>query len=445
MTTDVHMNLDERRKYLMRMQPRYQKADRAGRHHLLNEMTQVTELHRKSLIRLMGQDLARQPRQRQRSRAYDREVGDAVRIIAETLDYICAQRLTPSLLDTAELLARHGELQLNDQLRQQLGKISVSTVKRILKRARQDERRRLPRHGPERALQVRREVPARRIPWDTQEPGHFELDTVHHCGRGTHGDYVHTLQMIDVATGWSERVAVLGRSVLVMQAGFERILARLPFPILELHPDNGSELLNQHLLRFFKGQAPGVRFSRSRPWKKDDNRFVEQKNQTLVRAYLGHDRLDSVAQTGAVNQLYEKMWLYYNLFQPVLRITAKTVQDTPGQRPRIQRHYDTARTPFDRLCATGVLSAAEQEELEALRQQTNPRRLRKEIYQRIYAISALPCAGEVQNVYLTFGAAEQPAQGCGRAVDKWTTRNDGLPTYPPPPLQLLSSRKEGSR
>ena len=200
-------------------------------------------------------------------------------------------------------------------------------------------------------MRLLQEIPALRIPWDIREPGHFEVDLVHHGGPSSSGEYLHTLQMIDVATGWSERVAVLGRSALVMEAAFRRILARLPFPIIELHPDNGSEFLNYHLLKFFKEAVKGVRISRSRPWQKNDNCHVEQRNDSLVRAYLGYDRLDSVAQALAANQLYDQMWLYYNFFQPVLHITAKTLVVNDGQRPHVKRRYDTASTPFDRLCS----------------------------------------------------------------------------------------------
>jgi hypothetical protein len=122
-----------------------------------------------------------------------------------------------------------------------------------------------------------------RIAWDQAEPGHFEVDLVHHSGPTTNGDYVHTLQLIDVATGWSERVAVLGRSYRAMVGGFERVLERVPFAVRELHPDNGPEFLNDHLVRFWADRVPGLTLSRSRPYHKNDNRFVEQKNHSLVR------------------------------------------------------------------------------------------------------------------------------------------------------------------
>lgn len=391
MPTEVKMTIDERRKYLLRMRLRYVQAGRIERSRLLDEMEQVTELHRKSLVRLMQAAPGRTARARQRGRSYGPAVDDAIRVIAETLDYVCAERLTPGLVPTAQVLMAHDELSLSDTVLEQLGQISVRTVKRILHRIGQDAPR-LPRRGPERALQVLRQIPAQRIPWDTAEPGHCEVDLVHHCGPSATGDYLHTLQMIDVATGWSERVAVLGRSSLVMQAGFRRILARLPFVLVELHPDNGSEFLNNHLWRFFQDSLPGLHWSRSRPWQKNDNRFVEQKNHSLVRAYLGYERLDALAHVRLVNQLYDHMWLYYNFFQPVLHISEKVQVAAEGQRPHLKRRYDAAQTPFQRVCAAQGITPVQQEALEQLRQQTNPRRLRQEMYALIDRIAALPLA-----------------------------------------------------
>lgn len=406
METTLRMNVNERRKYLRVQRGRYLAANRTGRGQLLDEMEQVTRLDRKTLIRLMQHDPIRRPRQRQRGRTYGSAVEDAIRVVAESLDYICADRLTPALASTAVLLAEHGELRVSDELVDKLECISVSTVKRILAHLGRDERR-LPRRGPERATQVMREIPTRRIPWDVEAPGHLEVDSVHHGGMSTHGDYVYTIQMIDVATGWSERVAVLGRSALVVEAGCRRILARLPFPILELHPDNGSEFLNHHLYRFFKDTVPGLQLTRSRPWHKDDNRFVEQKNSSLVRAYLGFERLDTVAHVELMNELYDRMWLYYNCFQPVMHIQAKRVLVTEGERPRVQRFYDAARTPFERVCATDAMPAQKRQQLQELRGRTNPRQLRIEIYSLIDTIMALPAASEQQDVALTLSALPQ--------------------------------------
>lgn len=375
------MTVDERRKCLKRMRGRYLAATREERGRLLDELAELTGLHRKSVVRLLrGPSLERQRRRRQRGRVYGAGVDDALRVIWESLDYICAERLTPALVTTAEQLARHGELEVTEEVLAQLGRISVSSVQRRLTRLGQDSLR-LPRRGPERANKVAREIPMRRIPWDTAEPGHFEVDLVHHSGPRADGEFVHTFQMVDVATGWSERVAILGRGQRAMEVGTRRILARLPFPIKELHPDNGPEFLNHHLVRIWGEAITGLHLSRSRPYQKNDNRFVEQKNDTLVRAYLGQVRLDTAEQCAAMNALYDRMWVYYNLFQPVLHLVEKTHDGT-----RIRRRWDDAQTPFARLLATNTLVPAERERLERLYAETNPRALRRAIQADLHAL-----------------------------------------------------------
>jgi hypothetical protein len=403
------MTIDERRKYLQRMKKRYDEADRKGKGELLDEMERYTDLHRQSLIRLMNGALHRKPRCRERGRTYGPEVDDALRIIAESRDDICAERLQPTLAKMARHLAAHGELETTPELLNQLGRISVSTVRRSLNHSRQDQCR-LPQRTGRKPNKVLQQVPMVRIPWDEQEPGHFEVDLVHHSGPITSGDYICSLQMIDVATGWSERRAVLGRSYLVMEDAFRRILAfqylltHIPFPVLEVHPDNDSAFFNQHMFRFWGDKVADAHLSRSRPYHKNDNRFVEQKNSTLIRAYLGDVRLDTVAQTWALNHLYERMWRYYNFFQPVMRLKEKIViPGTDGQPARVKKKYDEAHTPFERLVATNVLTPERQAQMETMYEQTNPCQLRREIYDRLEYIFALDGAvpGVAQNIYLT--------------------------------------------
>ena len=163
-----------------------------------------------------------------------------------------------------------------------------------------------------------------------------------------------------------------------MEGGFRQILARLPFGVVELHPDHGPAFLNNHLVRFWGEEITGLRLSRSRPSHKNDNRFVEQKNYSLVRAYLGYGRLDTPAQAEALDQLYEQLWVYYNLFQPVLHLTEKEVVDG-----KLKRKWDAAATPYQRLLATEALTADEQARLTALYELTNPRQLRRQINERL--------------------------------------------------------------
>jgi hypothetical protein len=375
MATDEAMTIDERRKYLTKMQTRYRQATRQERGQLLTEMETITGMHRKSLIRLMAQpSLRRVPRRRQRGSIYGPQVRRAVQIVWESLDCLCAERLTPQLLATAQHLASFGELTLTPDLETLLAQVSEATVTRLLAGVPRTLPR-LPRKGPREANRLLRDVPMGRIPWQTTAPGSCEVDLVHHGGERTAGEYVHTLQLIDVATGWSERTAILGRGYAAMQAGFARVIARLPFPITHLHPDNGGEFFNDHLVRFFGTAITGLTLSRSRPYEKNDNRFVEQKNDTLVRAYLGHQRLDTAAQCAALDALYADMGIYYNLFQPVLHLVGKQVIDG-----KVKRTWDDAQTPYQRLVATQMLTPTVAAGVAALHAATNPRQLREAIY-----------------------------------------------------------------
>jgi len=376
MPIEDRMTVDERRKYLKLMAPRYVKAGMRERSELLTEMQAVTGLHRKSLLRLLhGPTLNRAPkRPRLRRRRYGAAVADVVRVVWESLDYVCAERLTPALLPTARQLAQWGEVVLTADVEGRLETISRATVQRLLERFQQDTPK-LPRRKPQPPNRLLRDVPMERLCWSTATPGSFEVDLVHHCGTAAAGEYVHTLQMVDISTGWSERVAVFGRSQAAMVAGFQRVQERVPFPITHLHPDNGSEFFNDHLIRYFGEEMTGLRLSRSRPYRKNDNRFVEQKNATLVRAYVGYERLASRRQAAVLNALYEQMWVYYNLFQPVMHLVGKEVVEG-----RLRRRWDKARTPYQRLLATGVLSREQEERLAALYARTNPRQLRQAIY-----------------------------------------------------------------
>ena len=404
------MKLDERYHYLSIQQERYQQTLPEKRGVLLDEMATVTGYNRKYLIGLVNGKIERQPRQRQRGRTYTAEIESVVLVVAESLDFICGKRLQPALLETAGILARYGECACGPEIESALRCISASTIERMYQRDETHTRRRLPRKRPQQRSEIARLIPMERIPWDEPEPGHCEADLVHHSGPSTSGDYVHTLNLVDVRTAWSARYAILGRSGLVMHDAFQALLRRIPFPIREIHTDNGSEFLNAHLYRFWQERDPQVRLTRSRPWQKNDSRFVEQKNSSLVRDYLGHRRFDTVAQTWAINDLYERMDCYYNLFQPVMRVVEKIPVVENDQFIRIKRRYDQPATPLARLCASGMMSTELQERLQQQRQSLNPRQLRKEIYDLLDQIRALPNAapGEQPDVYLTL-ARNRPA------------------------------------
>ncbi len=403
------MNIDERRKYLQRMWERYHYASKGDKTMLLDEMEAVTGMHRKSIIRLMQGRRGRKKRERERGKEYGSEVEDAIRVIARSLDYPCAERLQPYLVRMAVQLSAHGELVVTSKTLEALGRISISTVKRMLRRI-GPKTEKIASIQPKRPRgnSLRRQYPMSRIAWDIAEAGHLEVDLVHHCGASVRGEYIYTLQWVDVASGWCEIFPIFGRGFLVMRDAFEYLHQRIPFPVIEFHPDNGDEFFNQFLLRYFEDKLPEVHISRSRPYQKNDNRKVEENNHSLVRAYLGDARYDTVSQLAVLRQLHQKLWLYHNFFQPMMKVKAKEYVEPLKYR----RKFDTAQTPFDRLVQMECLGEATQTELENLRQSIDPLALRDEIEQLIMELSVLPCAepGAKINVYDTLIMKEEAAE-----------------------------------
>ena len=403
------MNIDERRKYLQCMWERYHYASKGDKTMLLDEMEAVTGMHRKSIIRLMQGRRGRKKRERERGKAYGTEVEDALRVIARSLDYPCAERLQPYLVRMAVQLSVHGELVVTSKTLEALGRISISTVKRMLRRI-GPKTEKIASIQPKRPRgnSLRRQYPMSRIAWDIAEAGHLEVDLVHHCGASVRGEYIYTLQWVDVASGWCEIFPIFGRGFLVMRDAFEYLHQHIPFPVIEFHPDNGDEFFNQFLLRYFEDKLPEVHISRSRPYQKNDNRKVEENNHSLVRAYLGDARYDTVSQLAVLRQLHQKLWLYHNFFQPMMKVKAKEYVEALKYR----RKFDTAQTPFDRLVQMECLGEATQTELENLRQSIDPLALRDEIEQLIMELSVLPCAepGAKINVYDTLIMKEEAAE-----------------------------------
>ena len=389
------MDVNERFKYLRMMQERYQQADRKTKGRLLDEMEAITGLHRKYLShRMQERQLYRQPRTHPRSVIYGPDVQQIIAVVAETLDWICAERLLPTLAETAQHLERFGELSLSPKVLTQLQQISLSTLRRILQPLQPP---RLPQaHRGRRAENsAQAQVPIRIIPWQEPEPGHFEVDLVHHQRAGQDGEFVCTLQCIDVLTGWSERIALSGYSFEAMWKALHTFHQHCPIPVREIHSDNGSEFVNHTLIAYFGQELCHTLFSRGRPGYHNDNRFVEQKNSSLVRAYLGDLYLHTPQHRHLLNELYEQMWLYYNCFQPVLRQLARRVVVRADGICRVIRQQDEAKTPLQRLLAAKPpVSSATAQRLQQLHDQTNPRQLRAQIRQQLDELSHLSLEDE---------------------------------------------------
>jgi len=283
-------------------------------------------------------------------------------------------------------------MEITSELLGQLQGISISTLRRRLQclRPEGDRLPRMRRRGRTRNT-VQAQVPVGVIPWDEPEPGHFEVDLVHHGRPGDDGNLVYTIQFIDVLTGWSERFAILGHAFGPMWRAFRDFTEHCPIPVREVHSDNGPEFMNEPLLAYFGEKLQDALFSRGRCGHSNDNRFVEQKNYTLVRAYLGDLYLHTRQHATLLNELYADMWLYYNFFQPVLRQIERTVVIKPNGICRIVRKQDEAKTPLDRLLsAKPPLSRTTSQHLIALYDHTNPRVLKAKFHaqlRRLYQLA----------------------------------------------------------
>jgi len=208
--------------------------------------------------------------------------------------------------------------------------------------------------------------------WQEDRPGFLEVDLVSHCGESTEGFYLTTLCAVDVASGWSECVGVWGKGQERVGGAVHRLRQRLPFPLLGLDSDNGSEFINQHLYNYCKRER--ITFTRSRSYKKNDSCHVEQKNWSVVRRLIGYDRYSSKAALEALNRVYDLTRLYVNFFQPVMKLVEKTRHGA-----RVHKVYDTAQTPYQRLLNARVLTETKRQELAATYYRLNPVTLLRQI------------------------------------------------------------------
>jgi len=407
MKREHKMTLKARNEYLKVMRKRYrQTANRKAKSQLLDEIVENTGMNRDYLSHKLQQPIERKKRHRERGKTYGAEVDAALAKIAKVQGNICTERLAGYLLETAENLARHGQLHLDQHLRAQLAEISVSTIRRHLNPQRKATRQTKRPATPNR---LQRQIPIRRIPWDVSDPGHLEVDLVHHGGPEPQGQFGYTLQVIDVATGWSVRRAILGRSYYVVADAMYSIFEQLPFPVKQLHVDNGSEFLNNLLITFLQQFYPHIELLRSKPSHPNDNRFVEQKNDTLVRAYIGDWCLNTVTQIRYLNTIYEKLGRYYNLWQPVFHQIEKCfVPATDSAPAHTRRKHDRPIPPLERLIATKALLPHHVASLRAQQQAIDLWAFHEEILANLQHLYAYPINGSDQpeNVFETLAHPE---------------------------------------
>lgn len=321
-------------------------------------------------LRLVG-DLARSTKRR-RPRIYDGVVLECLKKIWMILDFVCGKRLAAIIPEVIPVLERHHEIALDAATRQKLLSISPATIDRVLT----PERRKFVlrgRAGTKPGTLLKRQIPIRTFAeWNEARPGFVEIDLVGHDGGDASGDFCQTLNVTDVASAWTENAAVINKAQVWVFEALKDIRARLPFPLLGIDSDNGSEFINNHLLRYCHQEK--ITFTRGRAGKKNDGCFVEQKNYSVVRRAVGYARYDSPTQQRLLNTLYAHLRLYTNYFQPVMKLLSK---ERIGAK--VKKTYDDPQTPYRRLLSAPGTTETMRQRLQAEYDTLNPAQLKREM------------------------------------------------------------------
>ena len=346
------MSLQARKELISSVKVKYKKACWKAKSKILNGFIAATSYQRKYAICLLNapdfKDSGKQ--QRGRTPKYDKAVQEALLIAWRATNQICSKRLVPFLPELVRVLQRHGHLSLTDLVRERLLSISTSTVDRLLMTQRQKQG-----HGistTKSGSLLKQQIKIRTFAdWNDVVPGFLEGDLVAHCGGRTDGSFLNTLVLTDIASGWTEFLPLLMKSSANVIKGINIVLDLLPFPILGVDTDNGSEFINYELLNFCKEHH--ITFTRSRPYKKNDQAHVEEKNGSIVRRIVGYDRYEGIDAWHALADLYAVLRLYVNYFQPSLKLVSKKRDGA-----KVTKQYDKAQTPCQRLLSSKHISEA---------------------------------------------------------------------------------------
>jgi hypothetical protein len=371
-----------RREYLRAIYARYRRSSAEAKGKILDEFCRVCGYHRKHAIRLLhGPRPEAGPRRRRpRGPSYGRVVIQALAQVWEAAGYPWSVRLKAMLPLWLPWLRQR--LALSAGQARQLQTISPRQIDRRLQSRKRVVRHRIYGRTKPGTL-LKHHIPIKTDHWNVTEPGFTEIDLVSHSGDCAEGEFAHSFNLTDIHTTWTETRAVLGKGEAGIVTRLEEMRQALPFPLHGIDADNGSEFLNYHLVRYCR--AGRIQFTRGRPYKKDDNAHIEQKNWTHVRRLIGWDRYDSPAAVGLLNDLYRhELRLMMNLFQPSVKLLRKQRVGS-----RLQRVYDHPQTPLDRLRACADVDRAKVNALLRLRATTDPFHLARIIEQKIDRIAAL--------------------------------------------------------
>ena len=361
------MTLVSRRELLAAVFPRYHRATKKEKHNILSEFIQNTGYQPKyALLLLNHPPAAKRPVKRRRPRKYPVSLLSTLVQLWRCANGICGKRLVPFLPELIRVLERHHEITITPLAKALLLQMSPATCDRLLRHERQANPKPRGLSTTKPGTLLKNQIPVRVFTaWDEAAPGFLEVDLVAHCGRSVSGEYLHTLVLTDTKTAWTECVALLNRSQKTVSAAISQVRTALPFSLLGLDSDNGPEFINANLLRYCAEKH--VTFTRSRPYKKNDQAHVDQKNWTHVRHFTGYERLEGPQALIVLANLYKSLVLYMNFFQPTLKLVSKQRLDG-----HVRRQYDTAQTPYQRVLACPEIPEDNKEVLRLRYETLNP-------------------------------------------------------------------------
>ena len=356
---------------------RYKKASLPEKTLILNEFCVTCGYHRKHAIRLLNNfKRFTKPRHKKRGAPsiYNKpSITEPLKRIWLAANIPCSKRMKVIIpLWMPGYAKEYGALSLD--VIKALYKISAPTIDRILKPLRAKYRLR-GRCTTKPGTLLRKQIPIKTDQWNEFKPGFVEADTVAHCGDKIEGDYANTIDLVDIASGWTEQAASWGKGEIGVLAGLKDMEARIPFPVLGFDADNGGEFINHHLMRHFNDRVKPVQFTRSRPYHSEDNAHVEQKNWTHVRQWFGYHRLDKRKIVDMMNDLYRTEWrLYHNFFQPSTKLIEKKVIAS-----KTVKRYDKPKTPYERVMESKDVDSSVKRSLKEQFEKLNPFQLKKGI------------------------------------------------------------------
>ena len=350
---------------------RYRSAAGEKKRRILDEFIATTGYHQKSAIRVLNSSPAARVRQkRHRPSLYDEAAQAALIVLWEASDRVCGKRLKALLPILLPALERNGHLKLDGAIRPKILSMSASTIDRLLRMPRNAKRpRKIVRVVPE----PRRRIKMRTFAdWNEPSPGSMEMDLVAHYGEVNRGSYVHSLVLTDIASGWTEGAPIVVRESSLVVETLERIRAGLPFALRALDVDNGTEFVNDRLIEYCLSR--GIELTRSRPYRKNDQAWIEQKNGAIVRKLLGYRRFEGLAAARAITRLYAASRLFVNFFQPSFKLAAK---ERDGAK--VAKRYHPPQTPCERLLHAETIPAAAKDKLREVAAELDPLKLLEEM------------------------------------------------------------------